>query len=513
VNGPEVITLGCRLNAAESEVIRRLAAGEDNLVIVNSCAVTNEAVRQTRQAIRRAKRARPEARLVVTGCAAQVEPETFAAMPEVDRVVGNAFKFEAESFFPFAPSPSTPPVGVAQDELRPEAEVEGVTRAKPREKGLGFARQGVSTSLDTNGFLAAQVPGKVRVSDIMGVRETAPHLAAGFAERARAFVEVQNGCDHRCTFCIIPYGRGNSRSVPAGLIVERVKALVGEGFGEVVLTGVDVTSYGPDLPGAPSLGLLVERILRHVPELPRLRLSSLDCIEIDPRLEEMIAHEPRFMPHLHLSFQAGDDMVLKRMKRRHSRAQAVEMVARLKAKRPELAIGADLIAGFPTETEAMHENSLRLIDECDIVMGHIFPFSPKRGTPAARMPLVPPATVKARARRLREACAQRKAAWLEGMVGTVQRVLIEKGGKGHAENFAAVVVEKQDRSPRALRRRLSASLRMNFGQRPKSRGQFERSRESLAFARQGVSTSLDTNGIVSVRIAAATPDTLIGIPA
>jgi threonylcarbamoyladenosine tRNA methylthiotransferase MtaB len=402
LSGAEVITLGCRLNAAESEAMRGLAAQEDDLIIVNSCAVTNEAVRQTRQAIRRARRARPGARLVVTGCAAQVEPETFAAMPEVDRVVGNAEKFALASF---------------QRRLEPQ----GVKSSAP-----GFS--------GTPAFAGATVS----VSDIFAVRETAPHLLAGFAERARAFVEVQNGCDHRCTFCIIPYGRGNSRSVPAGLVVERVKALAGEGFREIVLTGVDLTSYGPDLPGAPGLGRLVERILRHVPDLPRLRLSSLDCIEIDDRLEEIVAGEPRFMPHLHMSFQAGDDMVLKRMKRRHSRAQAVATVARLKAKRPELAIGADLIAGFPTETDEMHSNSLRLVDECDIVMGHIFPFSPKRGTPAALMPAVAPAVVKERARALREACARRRAAWLGGLVGTRQRVLVEKHGRGHAENFAPV---------------------------------------------------------------------------
>jgi threonylcarbamoyladenosine tRNA methylthiotransferase MtaB len=382
MSGPEVITLGCRLNAAESEAMRGLAAGEDDLIIVNSCAVTNEAVRQTRQAIRKAKRARPEARVFVTGCAAQVEPESFAAMPEVARVLGNREKFDFRAFLPDA--------------------------------------------------------GKVRVSDIMAVRETAPHLVSGFAERSRAFVEVQNGCDHRCTFCIIPYGRGNSRSVPAGLVVERIKALVGEGFNEIVLTGVDVTSYGPDLPGAPTLGALIERILKHVPELPRLRLSSLDCIELDERLFDLATGEPRFMPHLHMSFQAGDDMVLKRMKRRHSRADAVETVTRLKEKRPEIAIGADLIAGFPTETHEMHENSLRLIDECDIVMGHIFPFSPKRGTPAARMPQVPPAIAKERARRLREASARRRAMWLQSLVGTTQRVLVEKDGLGHAENFAPV---------------------------------------------------------------------------
>jgi threonylcarbamoyladenosine tRNA methylthiotransferase MtaB len=377
----EIITMGCRLNLAESQAMRMLAGGEDDLVIVNSCAVTNEAVRQTRQAIRKAKRARPDARVIVTGCAAQVEPETFAAMPEVSRVVGNREKFLPSSF-------------------------------------------------------CADALTEVLVSDIIAVRETAPHMVSAVSERSRAFVEIQNGCDHRCTFCIIPYGRGNSRSVPAGLVVERIKALVDEGFAEVVLTGVDVTSYGPDLPGRPSLGLLVERILRNVPALPRLRLSSLDSVEIDARLEEIICHEPRFMPHLHMSFQAGDDMILKRMKRRHSRSQAVETVRRLKEKRPDLAIGADLIAGFPTETDEMAENSIRLIDDCDIVMGHIFPFSPKRGTPAARMPQVPPTIVRERARRLREAAARRKAAWLEGLVATGQKVLMEKDGHGHAENFA-----------------------------------------------------------------------------
>ena len=383
MSGPEIITMGCRLNAAESEAMRMLAAGEEDLVIVNSCAVTNEAVRQTRQAIRKAKRARPEARVIVTGCAAQADPASFAAMAEVSRVIGNREKFDAGAFLGDLGEP-------------------------------------------------------VRVSDIMAVRETAPHLATGFSERSRAFVEVQNGCDHRCTFCIIPYGRGNSRSVPAGLVVDRIKALVDEGFREVVLTGVDVTSYGPDLPGSPSLGLLVERILRQVPSLSRLRLSSLDSVEIDARLEEIITGEKRVMPHLHMSFQAGDDMILKRMKRRHSRAQAVETVRRLKEIRPGIAIGADLIAGFPTETDEMAENSLRLIDDCDIVMGHIVPYSPRRGTPAARMPQVPPPVVKARAHRLREASARRRAAWLQSLVGTRQKVLAERGGNGHAENFAPV---------------------------------------------------------------------------
>jgi threonylcarbamoyladenosine tRNA methylthiotransferase MtaB len=387
VSGPEVITLGCRLNIAESEAMRQLAAGEDDLIIVNSCAVTNEAVRQTRQAIRRAKRARPEARVVVTGCAAEVEPEAFAAMAEVSAVIPNAEKLTPPSF-----------------------------RRKPESP--------VATGAAAN---LHEVPAFAGM--------TGP---SSYTDRSRAFVAVQNGCDHRCTFCIIPYGRGDSRSVPAGLVVERIKALVGEGFKEVVLTGVDVTSYGPDLPGAPSLGLLIERILRHVPDLPRLRLSSLDCIEIDARLEDIIASEPRFMPHLHMSFQAGDDMVLKRMKRRHSRTQAVETVRRLKAKRPQLAIGADLIAGFPTETEAMHENSVALVEECDIVMGHIFPYSAKAGTPAARMPQVQAAAIKERARRLRDACARQRRVWLEGLVGSRQQVLAERGGGGHAENFAPV---------------------------------------------------------------------------
>ena len=408
MSGPDIITLGCRLNFAESEAMRALVGGEDDLVIVNSCAVTNEAVRQTRQAIRKAKRARPDARMFVTGCAAQVAPETFAAMPEVSRVLGNREKFDVRSFLS-----------------------------------------------DTE---------KVRVSDIMAVRETAPHLIGGFAERSRAFVEVQNGCDHRCTFCIIPYGRGNSRSVPAGLVVERIKALVGEGFQEVVLTGVDVTSYGPDLPGSPTLGQLIERILRHVPDLPRLRLSSLDCIEMDERLFDLATGEPRFMPHLHMSFQAGDDMVLKRMKRRHSRADAIETVARLKAKRPEIAIGADLIAGFPTESDEMAENSLRLVDECDIVMGHIFPFSPKRGTPAARMPQVRPQIAKLRARRLREACAGRRATWLEGLVGTRQKVLVEKDGMGHAENFAPIQIRHSSEGWNPSGLGLDPSLRWGDGE-------------------------------------------------
>ena len=412
MSGPELITLGCRLNIAESEAMRALAGQADDLVIVNSCAVTAEAVRETRKAIRRAHRARPDARILVTGCAAQIEPETFAAMPEVTRVVGNAAKLTPASFhFPF-------PFGSSEVETR-----------------CATHGAGPSTSLGTNG----NGNDRVQVSDIFTLQQTAPHMAAAFAEHTRAFVEVQNGCDHRCTFCIIPYGRGNSRSLPAGLVIDRIKALVDAGHGEIVLTGVDLTSYGPDLPGGPTLGHLAERILRHVPGLRRLRLSSLDSVEIDDRLFDLLTGDERMMPHVHLSLQAGDDMILKRMKRRHSRAQAVALIERLKARRPEIAIGADIIAGFPTEDEAMAANTLALIDDCDVVFGHVFPYSPRPGTPAARMPQVDRATIRRRALALREAAARRRASWLDGLIGSRQDMLVESDGHGgHAGNFARV---------------------------------------------------------------------------
>lgn len=382
---PEVISLGCRLNIAESETIRTLLGCRD-AVVVNSCAVTNEAVAGTRRAIRRARRERPEAELIVTGCAAQIDPQGFAAMPEVDRVVGNA------------------------DKLLPEA-------------------------------WAGQEP--VRVSDWDAVRSNAPHLAPAFAAHVRAFVEVQNGCDHRCTFCAIPFGRGPARSAPAGAVVARVAEVVAAGHREVVLTGVDLTSYGHDLPGQPSLGQLVERILTHVPALERLRLSSLDSIEIDDRLMALLTGEPRVLPHVHLSLQAGNDLILKRMKRRHLRADAVAMVARLKAARPEIAIGADLIAGFPTEDDAMFADTLALLDDCDIVHAHIFPFSPRAGTPAARMPQVDPAVARERAATLRARAAERRTEWLHRHVGTRQRVLVERpGDRGHAEAFAEVGLDR-----------------------------------------------------------------------
>ncbi len=380
----EVVTFGCRLNACESQAIREQAAadGVTDAVVFNTCAVTGEAVRQARQAIRKARRERPSARLIVTGCAAQIDPAGFAAMDEVDLVLGNAEK-------------SAP--GALIDE------------------GL-----------------------RVRVGDIMSVSRTAGHLIGGFADRARAHVEIQNGCDHRCTFCVIPYGRGNSRSAPAGAVVAQVRALAEAGYNEVVLTGVDLTSWGDDLPGAPRLGGLVRRILRGVPGLPRLRLSSIDTAEVDPELMDCVASEPRLMPHLHLSLQAGDDMVLKRMKRRHSRADAMALIAAVRRVRPDVAFGADLIAGFPTETDAAFQNTLDLVETADLAFLHVFPYSARPGTPAARMPRVDPAVVKARATRLREAGEAGFRRHLDRIVGRAVRALVEREGRARAEDFTEV---------------------------------------------------------------------------
>jgi threonylcarbamoyladenosine tRNA methylthiotransferase MtaB len=389
----DVVTFGCRLNTYESEAMRRAAgaAGLDDAVIVNTCAVTGEAVRQARQAIRRLRRERPHARIVVTGCAAQTEPETFASMDEVDRVVGNGEKLAAASW------------------------------------------------ASTRAALAGELDGgKLAVTDIMSVKETAPHLVDGIDGRVRAFVQVQNGCDHRCTFCIIPYGRGPSRSVPMGAVVAQVRRLVENGYREVVLTGVDITSYGGDLPGAPRLGRLVKQILKHVPELERLRLSSIDSIEADEDLIDALADEPRLMPHLHLSLQAGDDLILKRMKRRHARADAVAFCERVRRLRPDVAFGADLIAGFPTETEAMFARSLDLVDDCGLAHLHVFPFSPRPGTPAARMPQVARPVVKERARRLRDKGAVALAQRLAAEVGARRQVLVESGGIGRTGQFMAV---------------------------------------------------------------------------
>ncbi|CAN5840644.1 tRNA (N(6)-L-threonylcarbamoyladenosine(37)-C(2))-methylthiotransferase MtaB [soil metagenome] len=382
----DIVTFGCRLNAYESEVIRARAAedGLSNAIVFNTCAVTGEAVRQARQAIRKARRERPDAKLIVTGCAAQIDPAAFAAMDEVDLVLGNAEKAQAGAYAATAPE------------------------------------------------------GRVRVNDIMSVRETAGHLIDGLKDRARAYVEVQNGCDHRCTFCIIPFGRGNSRSAAAGEVVEQVRKLTAQGYLEVVLTGVDITSWGSDLPGQPTLGQLVARILKLVPELPRLRLSSIDAAEIDPDLMRCLADDPRLMPYLHLSLQAGDDMILKRMKRRHSRADALKLIADVRAVRPDVAFGADFIAGFPTETEEMFANTLRLVEDGGLSFLHVFPFSPRPGTPAARMPQLQRPVIKDRAARLRAAGQAALQRHLERQVGRTITGLVERDGVARAEDFTEI---------------------------------------------------------------------------
>lgn len=380
----EIVTLGCRLNAYESEAMRALAgeAGLGNAVIFNTCAVTGEAVRQARQAIRRARRERPDAEIIVTGCAAQIDPQSFADMPEVSRVIGNAEKMRTETFAP--------------------------------------------------------QHARVQVSDIMSVRETATHLIDGFHERTRAYVQVQNGCDHRCTFCVIPYGRGNSRSSPAGEVIEQVRRLVASGVPEVVLTGVDLTSWGHDLPGQPQLGSLVARILKLAPDLPMLRLSSIDAAELDDQLFELVTQHKRIAPHLHLSLQHGDDLILKRMKRRHTRAQAIALCDRLKRARPEIALGADLIAGFPTEKEEHFANTLSLIDECRLAYVHAFPYSPRPNTPAARMPQVDRPVIKERAARLREAGERALRRHLDVWVGKEADALVERDGFARLADFTQV---------------------------------------------------------------------------
>ena len=395
----EVVTFGCRLNIAESELVRRHAeaAGLTDTVVINSCAVTGEAVRKAQQTIRRLKRERPAARIVVTGCAAQTEPGTFAEMHEVDQVLGNHAKLAADTWI----------------------------EAK---RALDFGVSGEE---------------RVRIDDLNSVRETALHLVDGYEGHVRAFVQVQNGCDHRCTFCIIPYGRGPSRSVAMGEIVAQVRRLVENDYREVVLTGVDLTAWGLDLPGQPRLGALVRAILRHVPELPRLRISSLDPLEVDTDLMRAIADEERLMPHLHLSLQAGDDLILKRMKRRHSRADAIRFCDEARRLRPDIVLGADLIAGFPTETENNFRNTLALADDCGLTFLHVFPFSPRRGTPAARMPLLPPQTVKERARRLREKGDAALRRHFAAEIGRRRRVLVEGSGmEGHSEYFARVALTR-----------------------------------------------------------------------
>jgi threonylcarbamoyladenosine tRNA methylthiotransferase MtaB len=408
---PIVITLGCRLNAYESELMRQHAAeaGLDNAVIVNTCAVTAEAVRQAKQTIRKLRRENPNAKVIVTGCAAQVEPELFAEMTEVDHVIGNSEKVKRETF-----------------------------------QGLSLA--------DSE---------RVQVNDIMSVRENAPHLLDGFGTRARAYVQVQNGCDHRCTFCIIPYGRGPSRSVAAGEVVSQIRRLVESGYREVVLTGVDITSYGRDLPGEMTLGRLVRQILRHVPELDRLRVSSIDQVEADKHLMDALAEEPRLMPHLHLSLQAGDDLILKRMKRRHLRADAIRFCETVRKLRPDIVFGADLIAGFPTETEEHFAQTMRLVDECGLVYLHVFPFSPRKGTPAARMPQVNRMAVKERASRLRQRGAEVLAHYLDKQRGVEVDVLMERDDLGRTPQFTEIRLPAVATSGAMLRARVAG----NDGQR------------------------------------------------
>ena len=379
----EVQTFGCRLNAYESQVMKNhaQAAGLENTLLVNTCAVTNEAERQARQSIRRAKRENPLLNIIVTGCAAQINPQRFAQMPEVTQVIGNEEKLKAESY-------------------------------------------------------GAQGEERIRVNDIMSIQETAGHLVTGMDDNTRAFVQVQNGCNHRCTFCIIPFGRGNSRSVPMGEIVAQVRLLVQNGYREVVLTGVDISDYGKDLPGTPSLGQLMRRLLALVPDLPRLRVSSIDAIEMDEDFFRLLAEEPRLMPHLHVSLQAGDNMILKRMKRRHSREDALQFAQKVRALRPETAFGADIITGFPTETEDMFQNSLKMVEEMDLVYLHIFPYSERPGTPAARMPQVPLAIRKERAARLRAAGEGQLNRFLTRQLNRPARVLVEKNNEGRSETFA-----------------------------------------------------------------------------
>jgi len=391
---PKFTTLGCRLNAYETEAMKELSrqAGLENAVVVNTCAVTAEAVRKARQEIRKLRRDNPDAPIIVTGCAAQTEPATFAAMSEVTQVIGNTEKMQPETWARMARGPDF--IGTTE---------------------------------------------KVLVDDIMSVTETASHLIDGFGTRSRAYVQVQNGCDHRCTFCIIPYGRGNSRSVPAGVVVDQIKRLVDKGYNEVVLTGVDLTSWGADLPATPKLGDLVMRILKLVPDLPRLRISSIDSIEVDENLMQAIATEPRLMPHLHLSLQHGDDLILKRMKRRHLRDDAIRFAEEARKLRPEMTFGADIIAGFPTETEAHFENSLKLVTDCHLTWLHVFPYSKREGTPAAKIPSqVNGNVIKDRAARLRAAGDAQVGRHLAAQIGQHHSVLMENAHMGRTEQFTEV---------------------------------------------------------------------------
>lgn len=405
---PEIVTLGCRLNTYESEIIREHVAsgGDADVVVFNTCAVTNEAVRQARQAIRRSRRARPNSRIVVTGCAAQIEPENFAAMPEVDLVLGNEEKLHKSSY-------------------------------QPRDFGVEESE-------------------KIRVNDIMSVKETAGHMLDGLTDRARAFVQIQNGCNHRCTFCIIPFGRGNSRSVPLGAVIDQCRHLVEHGYCEIVLTGVDITAYGADLPGQPKFSKLVKTILDKIPELQRLRISSIDCIEVDTALLDVISSEERLMPHLHLSLQSGDDMILKRMRRRHSRDESIAFCREVRKARPDIVFGADIIAGFPTETDEMFQQSLNMVGECGLTYLHVFPYSARPGTPAAKMPQLNGDVIKTRARALRERGAEVQAAFYASLVGQQFDLLVENDSVARTPHFAPVRLNQAMESGDIVRARIEA---------------------------------------------------------
>jgi len=416
MNTPKFMTQGCRLNAYETEAMKELAnaAGLKDIVVVNTCAVTAEAVRKSKQEIRKLRRDNPSSQMIVTGCAAQIEPKTFSEMSEVDLVVGNTEKMNSDTW----------------SEISNKPDFVGKTE-------------------------------KVMVDDIMSVKNTAGHLIDGFGTRSRAYVQVQNGCDHRCTFCIIPYGRGNSRSVPAGVVVDQIKRLVDTGYNEVVLTGVDITSWGADLPLMPKLGDLVQRILKLVPDLPRLRISSIDSIEADPALIDAISSEMRLMPHLHLSLQAGDDMILKRMKRRHLRDDAINFCLEMRSVRPDIVYGADIIAGFPTETEEMFENSLKLIEDCGLTWLHVFPFSPREGTPAARMPQMDRSIIKERAARLRSRGELAVQNHLAAQIGLEHNILIENERMGRTEGFTEVLFNKDQIKGSIVNAKIVANHKLN----------------------------------------------------
>lgn len=422
----EVVTFGCRLNAYESEAIKSaLKDSKENIIVFNSCAVTNEAERELRQSLRRIRKSNADAKIVVTGCAAQISPEKYAAMEEVDLVLGNEEKSKAENYR--FDSKSNFALGKADE--KSEAEIQ--------HKDAAFFSQ----KNDARNFLSEKDSAKILVNNIMSVRETAPQLVSYFDDQTRAFLEIQNGCNHRCTFCIIPYGRGNSRSVAFGDIATQVKTMVAAGHREVVLTGVDISDYGKDLDVPLNLLGMVKRLLNLVPELKRLRLSSIDVAEIDDQIFDLLCNEPRFMPHLHLSLQSGDNMILKRMKRRHNREQVIEFCRKIREIRPDVAFGADIIAGFPTETDEMFENSVDLMKEVGIVFAHIFPYSAREGTPAAKMPQLSGDVIKKRAKILRQIGEENLQKFLQQQVGTVQKVIIEKNGIGKTENFLNVKIE------------------------------------------------------------------------